>query len=148
MATVRADTVIDAPAEAVWAVLADLGGIARWNPGVRSSRSTSTAPSGEGATRHCDLPGGRWLKERATDWREGESFRIVIEESNMPLKSSTVRFSVEPVASGTRVSVEPEYELRGGGLGRLLDRLVVRRLYVRGFRDLLGGLKDHVETGN
>lgn len=148
MNRVRATTTIEAPPERVWATLADLGSISRWNPGVRSSEVTSGARSGEGARRHCELPGGRYLDERATDWREGESFRIRIVDSNLPLKSSSVRFAIEPAGDGTRVTVEPEYELRGGRLGRLLDRVVVRRLYVRGFRDLLAGLKYHVETGN
>ena len=32
---------IDAPKEKVWAVLADLGGIDKWNPGVGRSHWTS-----------------------------------------------------------------------------------------------------------
>jgi uncharacterized protein YndB with AHSA1/START domain len=148
VASVRASTTIEAPPERVWATLADLGSISRWNPGILSSHATSDARSGEGATRHCDLPGRRYLDERATEWREGESFVIRIVDSNLPLKSSSVRFAIEPVGEGTRVIVEPEYELRGGSLGRLLDRVAVRRLYARGFRDLLAGLKYNVETGN
>lgn len=148
VASVQTSTTIEAPPERVWATLADLGNISRWNPGIRSSHATSEARSGEGATRHCDLPGGRYLDERATEWREGESFVIRIVDSNLPLKSSRVRFAIEPTGEGTRVIAEPEYELKGGSLGRLLDRIVVRRLYVRGFRDLLAGLKYYVETGN
>jgi uncharacterized protein YndB with AHSA1/START domain len=134
VASVRASTTIEAPPERVWATLADLGSISRWNPGILSSHATSDARGGEGATRHCDLPGRRYLDERATEWREGESFVIRIVDSNLPLKSSSVRFAIEPVGEGTRVIVEPEYELRGGSLGRLLDRVAVRRLYARGFR--------------
>jgi uncharacterized protein YndB with AHSA1/START domain len=147
VAAVHATTTIDAPPERVWAVLADLGTISRWNPGVLSSRGTSEARAGEGATRHCELPRGRYLDERAVEWREGQSFRIKIVASNLPLKSSSIRFAIAPAGEGTRVTVEPQYVLSGGLLGRLLDRIAVRRMYARGFRDLLAGLKYHVETG-
>ena len=43
---------IDAPKEKVWEVLADLGGIYKWNPGVVHSHSTSDSTGGEGAMRH------------------------------------------------------------------------------------------------
>lgn len=145
MGSIVATTLIEAPPPKVWVILADIGTISRWNPGVRHSESTSDARSGEGATRHCDLPGGRYLEERAVEWVEGESFRIEILDSNLPLRHSTVRFAIEGAGGGTRVTVEPEYELKGGRLGSLLDRLLVRRLYVRGFGDLLRGLKEYAE---
>jgi uncharacterized protein YndB with AHSA1/START domain len=75
MGTFSKETTIDASREDVWSVLADLGSISRWNPGVTHSRSTSHAPGGEGATRHCDVGvGGRTaqLQERAVDWRGEE----------------------------------------------------------------------------
>lgn len=147
MSSIQTTTLVEAPPPEVWAILADIGTISRWNPGVRHSESTSDARSGEGATRHCDLPGGRYLEERAIDWVEGESFRIEILDSNLPLRHSTVRFAIEAAGEGTRVTVEPEYELKGGRLGSLLDRLLVRRLYVRGFSDLLRGLKEYAEGG-
>ena len=65
---------INAPQEKVWAVLADLGNIYRWNPGVSHSYTTSENSKGEDATRHCDIerPLKGYLEERAFDWREGE----------------------------------------------------------------------------
>ena len=43
---------INATKEKVWEVLADFGGIYRWNPGVRHSYATSEAGHGLLATRH------------------------------------------------------------------------------------------------
>ncbi len=40
MGAFRTEIRIDAPKEKVWEVLADLGGIYKWNPGVSHSRST------------------------------------------------------------------------------------------------------------
>lgn len=143
-------TRVNAPKDRVWAVLADLGGIYRWNPGVKHSRSTSEAPGGEGATRHCDLasPGGAYLEERAFDWREGEAFKIDVYESNLPLKRNVVAFSLQADGDGaTIVSVSPEYELKFGPIGLLLDRLFGERQLRKGMAALLAGLKHYLETG-
>jgi hypothetical protein len=43
------------------------------------------------------------------------------------------------------VTVAPDYSLKGGIVGVLMDTLVVRRMYVRGMEAMLSGLKKHVE---
>ncbi len=138
---------IAAPKKKVWDVLADIGGIYKWNPGVSHSYSTSDNNHGEGATRHCDLSQGGYLKERAVDWREGQGFKIDIFETSLPLKSNVVDFTVEGDMDGTIVTVTPEYVLKYGPLGWLLDQLWARRQFKKGMADLLAGLKYHVETG-
>ncbi|MCH7578570.1 MAG: SRPBCC family protein, partial [Chloroflexi bacterium] len=103
---------INAPKEKVWGVLADLGGIYKWNPGVSHSRSTSEAGGGEGATRHCDLANPKgYLEERAFDWREGEGFKIDIYESSLPIERNVVEFTLRADGDGTIVSVSPDYRL-------------------------------------
>ena len=51
------ETTINAPIKSVWEALADIGNIYQWNPGVVASHTTSSEPSGLGATRYCDLGG-------------------------------------------------------------------------------------------
>ena len=46
---------IHAPKVAVWKVLADIGGIAEWNPGVVQSRTTTFGSIGLGSGRRCEL---------------------------------------------------------------------------------------------
>lgn len=115
---------IDAPPAQVWEVLADLGGIYKWNPGVKNSYATSEAGRGEGATRHCDLrPAGR-LEERAFDWREGEGYKIDVYDSNLPLDHNIVEFTLQPQGEHrTRVTLRSEYQLKFGPVGALLDAL-------------------------
>ncbi|MCH8901628.1 MAG: SRPBCC family protein [Chloroflexi bacterium] len=139
---------IDASKEKVWEVLADLGGIYKWNPGVVHSHSTSDSTEGEGAMRHCDLQRkGDYLEERAFDWREGEGYKIDIYETNLPLKRNIVEFTLEADGEGTIVTVTPDYELKFGPIGVLLDKLFAGRQLRTGMADLLAGLKYHVETG-
>lgn len=143
---------INAPKHEVWKVLADIGGIYKWNPGVAHSYSTSEENSGEGATRHCDLQttGGKsfgYLEERTVDWREGEGYKIDIYDSNLPIKSNVVEFTVKADEDGTIVSVSPEYAIKYGLLASLINRLFLQRKLQQAMEGLLAGLKYHVETG-
>ncbi len=139
---------INATKEKVWEVLADFGGIYRWNPGVRHSYSTSESSHGLLATRHCELlKGDGYLDEQILEWREGESFKVDIYETNLPLHRNVVEFSVEADGSGAIVTVTPNYVLKYGLLGWLMNQLVVRRKFQKGMEDLLIGLKYHIETG-
>ena len=147
MAHFSTEIQIAAPKKKVWDVLEDIGGIYKWNPGVSHSYTTSDNNHGEGATRHCDLSQGGYLKERAVDWREGQGFKIDIFETSLPLKSNVVDFTVEGDMDGTIVTVTPEYVLKYGPLGWLLDQLWAQRQFKKGMADLLAGLKYHVETG-
>ena len=143
---------INAPRYKVWEVLADIGGIYKWNPGVSHSYSTSEENSGEGATRHCDLqtPGGKslgYLEERTVDWREGKGYKIDIYDSNLPLKSNVVEFAVKADDDVTIVSVSPEYAIKFGLLGALINRLFLQRKLQQAMEVLFAGLNYHVETG-
>lgn len=143
---------INAPRHKVWDSLADLGSIYKWNPGVSKSFSTSQATSGEGAMRHCDLqtPTGKklgYLKEKAFDWREGEGFKIDVFESNLPIKSNFIQFAIRADGDGTIVTVSPDYVIKYGPLGALLDILMLRRQFKKSMDRLLAGLKYYVETG-
>ncbi len=129
-------------------MLADFGGIYRWNPGVKHSYSTSEINQGLLATRHCELPkGDDYLDERILEWREGESFQVEWYATNLPFHRSVVKFSIKAYGNGTIVTVAPDYALKYGLLGRLLNKLVVRRIFRKGMEDLLTGLKYHIETG-
>ncbi|MDJ0962284.1 MAG: SRPBCC family protein [Acidimicrobiia bacterium] len=139
-------TVIEAPHDQVWAALADIGSIHVWNPGVQASHTTSEAESGLGATRHCDLGGRNYLNEEVVDFDEGQRITMRIVDSNMPFERADIRFRLRDDGESTHVSVEPEYQLKFGPIGALMDRLFVRRTYEKGMRALLRGLKRHVEA--
>ena len=139
---------INATKEKVWEVLADFGGIYRWNPGVRHSYSTSESNQGLLATRHCELlKGDDYLNERILEWRDGKSFKVDIYETNLPLHRNVVEFSIAADGSGTIVTAAPDYALKYGLLGRLMNQIVVQRQFKKGMEDLLAGLKYHIETG-
>lgn len=146
MATFTTSTIINAPADQVWATLADIGSISVRNPGVTDSHLTSDVDSCLGATRHCDLGSRNYLKEEVVEFVSGEALTMRITKTNLPFQNADIRFHLKPQGVATRVSVSPDYQLKFGPIGGLMDRLMVRRTYEKGMASLLRGLKDHIEA--
>lgn len=153
MGTFQVETIIDAPVASVWQRLAgDIGTIAEWNPGVKNS---SVVPekdmkSGLGSQRHCDLGGGNYLQERVVKYEEEEAITFRIMETNMPFAQADIRFTLALVANEgtetTKVICSPDYKLKYGCLGELLDVCMVKGTYKKGMKNLLAGLKKDVEA--
>jgi uncharacterized protein YndB with AHSA1/START domain len=137
---------INAPIDAVWKVLADIGNIYLWNPGVISSHLTTDGATGVGAKRHCDLDGQNYLDEEVVEWEAGRRLTLRIIGTNLPFKTADIRFTLRTANGATVVTVSPDYALRFGLLGKVFDRLYVRRNYVKGMQTLLKGLKQYVKS--
>ena len=142
--TATARRTIDAPKEAVWAVLDDFPTIAAWSAGIKKSYTTGEADrvTGLGAERRCELGGKKVLDERISAYEEGTSMTVdVWNVEGLPLKSSQAKFTVRATGEGTseaiiEASAEPKLpgfvqKLLGGMLskgisknfGGLLDEL-------------------------
>ena len=137
---------INAPVEQVWEALGDIGSISRWNPGVvRSHVTTTDKATGVGAGRYCDLGGKSYLDEEVVEWEPGKALTMRVIGTNLPFQTADIRFRLKPEHNGTVVTVLPEYRLKYGLAGRILDVVFVRHMYKRGMTGLLAGLKAHVE---
>lgn len=138
---------IDAPVTVVWQTLADIGAIYKWNPGVRASHLTSEQEIGVGAARYCDLGGKNFLYEEAVVWQPDEHLTMRITATNMPFAAADIYFFLKTAEEGgsTAVTVSPQYQLKWGLFGRLLNRVYVGPTYKKGMQALLLGLKEYGE---
>lgn len=149
MSSFAVETTIDAPIEKVWGALADIGTISRWNPGVVESHTTSDIEEGLGATRYCDLGGKNYLDEEVVTWKPNEQITMRITGTNMPFKTADIRFYLREEDDGkTAVTCSPDYILKYGPVGSLMDKLMVHNTYRKGMESLLRGLKQYVEEEN
>lgn len=144
------ETKIDAAPAEVWGVLSDFGNVYRFNPSVPTSHLTSDARNGLGATRHCDLiiPGAS-VEERIIDWVDEESYQVEIYQGTRTPPAETVqaRLSVRAEGDRTIARMQMAYKLKGGVVGQAMDRVLVRRQYVKAATGLLAGLKHYIERG-
>ncbi len=145
MSSFAIGTKINAPIEHVWQVLADIGNIYQWNPGVIESYCTTEQIAGVGASRFCNLGSNNYLDEKVVEWEDKQCLTIRIVGTNLPFNTADIRFTLQPDNEATVVTVSPDYELKFGILGSLLDYFYVRHSYMKGMKALLAGLKQHVE---
>lgn len=144
---VHGETRIEAPANAVWAVLSDFHGVADWAPLVTRVLDTGPTPNGVGAARSCTLRGLGCVDEVVVLWEEGERLGYRVTPLG-PIGVSTSLWTLAPVdASATLVTLRLDYDLRFAWFGRLLHTLVARRLLERSLPGALALLKRRVETG-
>ncbi len=149
MTTIGGEIKVNAPKEKVWKILADLGGVQSFHPGVKKSYYTSDAKEGIGAARVCELlPMGK-VEETAVEWHEGESFVLDIAsiEKAPPFKKALGYISVSEEGSETLVSMELEYSMKFGPIGALMDIMMVRSQFKKVVPGILQGLKHYTETG-
>lgn len=150
MGTFEVDTVINAPVETVWDLLAgNIGTISEWNPGVQESHVLEGSDAtGLGSKRYCDLGSKKFLKEEVVTFDAQEyaiTFRIT--DTNLPFERADIRFQLRSRGfdAKTLVSCSPDYKLKYAFVGSCLDSVFVRRTYKNGMENLLAGLKNAVE---
>lgn len=147
---INGEILIEASKERVWEVIGDFGNTYLWNPAVEHSHSTSEAPNGVGATRHCDLTISKAsIEERVVHWVENEEMRVEIFDGRRtpPFKEAWGHVTLKEAPGGTLTRLQLHYDLKYGILGGVIDRFMVSRQYGKGLKLALAGLKYRVETG-
>jgi uncharacterized membrane protein len=150
MTSINREVTVDAPADKVWADLADFGNVATWNPSVKKSFLTSTQTRGEGITRECQLVPVGTIQEQVTSWVEGESMTIEISEfKNVPgMRGGGADIHIRSRGDQTDVHLELSYEVGLGAVGAGMNSMMLKRQFSKAAAGLLAGLKHHVETGD
>ncbi len=132
--------------ERVWALLADLEAVGRYNPGVRRAAVEGTQRAGIGARRSCELvPKGR-VVERVTHWEDGRAVGLEVAESDWPIHFMRWITRLEPSDGGTRITQALEYQVKFGPLGWLLDSLVMKRKLTAALDVVFASLVRHAEA--
>jgi hypothetical protein len=134
------------PPERIWELLADLEAVARYNPAVHAARIVGPLQRGIGAIRECDLaPKGR-VKERVTNWEDGQALGLEIIESDWPIHFMKWVTRVDRREPGARIVQNLEYRVKFGPVGWVLDRLVMHRTIAGNVEKALLGLIRQAEA--
>ena len=139
---------INAPRHDVWKALSDFGHVENLNPNIASSHLTSLRKSGIGITRHCDLTAlGATLEERVTEWKEDAYMAVdAYDFENLDtLKEMHEYFWLEEDGAKTILKGTLEYKL-SEDIGSVMNELVIERINIKRWIELLAGTKKYVET--
>jgi len=140
---------IQAPANRLWEILADFGGVYLFHPLVESSPITNGRGTGLGAARTCHLYNGAEVAEEITSFDpERRHLAITVRDPSGPIQSMGGEFTVTPINDvSCEVTAVMEYSLKGGVIGKAVDALLFRRMMERTIENVLEGLDDHAVTG-
>lgn len=101
---VNVSTVIDAPIDAVWAIVRDFNALPMWHPVIVSSQIEAARDSSSvGCIRRFDLTNGEVVRERLLELSDiHRRFSYSIVESNLGLFDYIAEFSLLPVTDTDR----------------------------------------------
>ena len=142
---------IHAPRSAVWKALAAFDRISDWEPGYASSEYATDQREGVGTSRDVQVEtplGARHVLHVVTHWDSGVELGWEALDADVPL-IDTAEAVVRLTTSGDTTIVDTEftYNLKYGPLGRVVDRLVMRKQMKGAVTGFLRSLKAHVEAG-
>jgi hypothetical protein len=143
---------IDIPREQAWQKLQDLSVAHHYVPGLKNTEITTSKTQGVGASRRVFQTGSNYVDETVEEWIEGEGFLIRLhrgETGKPPLfNKAWFRYAIEDNGKGgTTFTPSMTYEMPWGGFGSLLERLVLKKVFIGVLRDVAIAMKDYYETG-
>ncbi len=108
MVRVYISSVIDAPADGVWAVIRDFNALSRWHPGISDSRiENSQAADKVGCIRAIRVRDGGLIREQLltlSDFDYQCTYSIL--ESPMPISNYIATLKLTPITDGNRAFAE------------------------------------------
>ena len=108
MIRVYTSSVIDAAAEAVWALIRDFNGLPKWHPGIADSRIEGNWPSDRvGCIRNFRLKDGGNIREQLLALSDFDLQCVYsILESPMGVENYVATMKLTPVTDGNRTFAE------------------------------------------
>ncbi|WP_395019255.1 SRPBCC family protein [Dongia sp.] len=136
MVKVYTSSVIDAPADRVWATVRDFNALPQWHPAIRDSRIEGNHPSDKiGCIRNFNLKDGGNIRERLLALSDYDfTCTYAILESPMGVRDYIATLKLSPITDGNRTFAEwsAEFDCEPGRSGELAA-LVGQGVFQGGF---------------
>ncbi|KAL3918068.1 MAG: hypothetical protein SGILL_004416 [Bacillariaceae sp.] len=143
------ERVVDVPVDRAWEILSDFSHVHRIHPIVETVDQKTVEGRGLGAIRQCNMYDGNFAKERIVEWDEANrKYKVEVIDSSLPVKKLLAILSVTPSGSDkSKLSIELNIKAKYGLLGKIMERLVMKRQLGGTIGDLLGGVEEYEKTG-
>lgn len=146
MTTLYNRITVNASVQELWAVLSDLEELDKYDPTVKTATIITTQRTGLNAKRKVLMRDGKnWFEEKITEFEPGRSLCYQLTDCSFPIKGLRHSYRFKPTPSGTEVEQVMEYTVKFGLLGKVLDRMMIRKQTDTGIKKFFAGLKAHVE---
>ena len=144
MTTLERSVLINAPVDAIEAITDDARRLPEWYAGIEHAEPDDVFPQVGGKVALVYKASGVTfnLTQTSVERVPGKSGVNQMED----MITGTNRMTFAPEGEGTRVTMSFEYEMPGGGVGKLFDRLVVERINAQNLERSLKNLKGLLES--
>ena len=140
MTAVERSTIVAAPPDAVWEVLADFGALASWVPMIQHSCLLSEQPGDVGAVRRVQIA-RQTLVERVTTWAPPAELSYTIEGLPPMVGIARNTWRLTPSGPETSVVLTTEIDTGRNPARALLAKRVLQRMAIAS-EQMLAGLGD------
>ena len=140
---------VEASASKIWEVLDDFSSIERTSHAVESAPILTEIKNGVGTKRKCYFYDKKSVVEEIVNYEEGSSFRIVLSDFSMPMKSIEAEFSVEKVNENScDITMSMDFVVKGGLLVWIMGGILLKPvLKNKVLKNELIGLAYHTISG-
>ena len=140
MPVIERDVVIDAPAEEVFAIIEDPERLPEYMAGVTGVADVVRTPGrvGDSYTVTYSVLGMHFpTKVSIIEWEQNRAY-VEKMEGSMP---GTSAVNLHSKGNGTKVTWKMDYSIKGGVLGKAMNRLLLERMNVKTIERSLENLK-------
>lgn len=146
---VQDEMILNAPLKDIWAVITDIKLLPKVNPGVVKATGSMNK---QGDVRVCSIENGRRkgaTRERLTELVPGKSTVWKLETDSMGMnkmmKDVTYRFELKDLGGGKTRVINQSYYQPANAVVRVMNPLVMKRMFSRIQRQILQNIKNLVE---
>jgi coenzyme Q-binding protein COQ10 len=143
MATVERSILIDASTDTIDAIALDGNRLPEWYVGIEQATPDDLYPEVEGRVSLVYKAAAVTFNLTLTVRELARGHHISYQMSGMMV--GTQEWSYAPEGGKTRLTAQVEYDMPGGVLGKIADKLVVERVNTRNLEESLENLKALVE---
>jgi uncharacterized membrane protein len=143
MTKIERSILIKATPEEIEAIHNDIDRLTEWYAGVEKAVSDGIYPNVGGKVRLIYKAAGMTF-EMTNTCLEFEYARVGRYKMEGMITGKYAEI-LEPVEGGTRFTMKFDYQMPGGGLGKIVDRLLVEKMNAKNLEDSLKNLKVLVE---
>jgi uncharacterized membrane protein len=137
---------INATPEAIDAVALDGNRLPEWYAGMQEAKANGVYPQVGGTVDTVYKAAGISFKVKiiSLELDRGKSIKLKMDG----MITGTNEWVYSPVAGGTQVMATLDYEMPGGGLGQMVNKLIVEKMNAENLEKSLNNLKAVVEGGS
>ena len=147
MSHVQETRIVNGPIADAWAAVSRMGAVEDWHPNVARATVLTPHDTGIGASRRVEFQDGNSVVETVVEESDQQFTTVEMTESPMLGKALVTISTSQRTEDTTEVTFAIDYTVRFGPLGRLLDAVMMKRVFRKVFGVALAGLSYHLETG-